>query len=143
MYTFLIILHVIVCILLIITVLMQTSKGNALGGAFGGGGGPMGGGNLFGARQTASLLSKFTTGLAVGFFVITLLITISFKGGSQSGQSVIKERANQQSSPAAGLPAPQGDMPGRQGSQNQGSQQQQPGQVPAPGKSGNQSSDNN
>ena len=139
MYTFLIILHVIVCILLIIAVLMQTSKGNALGGAFGGGGGPMGGGNLFGARQTASLLSKFTTGLAVGFFVITLLITISFKGGSQSGQSVIKERANQQSSPAAGLPAPQGDMPGTQGPPNQGTQQQ----VPAPGKSGNQSSDNN
>ncbi|MCF7885766.1 MAG: preprotein translocase subunit SecG [Candidatus Marinimicrobia bacterium] len=124
MYTFLIILHIIVTILLIITVLMQTDKGNSLGGTFGSGG--MGGGNLFGARTAASMLSKFTTGLAVAFFAITFLITLSSGPGSQTqNKSVISERANRNTAPAANLPAPQGDLPAQSGSP-----QQQPNQMP-------------
>jgi len=118
-YTFLLILHIFIALLLIITVLMQTDKGNALGGTFGG---SMGGGNLFGARTAASMLSKFTTGLAVAFFVVTLLITLSSgPSGGGSEQSVIQERANRNTAPAANLPAPQGDVPVNPG---QGTQQQ-------------------
>jgi len=120
LYTFLLIIHVIVAMLLVITVLMQTDKGNALGGTFGG---SMGGGNLFGARTAASMLSKFTTGLAVAFFTVTVLITLSSGPGSRGqSKSVISERANKNRAPAANLPAPQGDMPMQSGQ----TQQQQP-----------------
>lgn len=126
MYTLLIIIHVIIALLLVITVLMQTDKGNALGGTFGG---SMGGGNLFGARTAASMLSKFTTGLAVAFFVVTLLITLTSGPGSRSQQeSVIMERANRNTAPGANLPAPQGDVPVNPGQQQQS--QQQPQQPP-------------
>lgn len=126
MYTLLLIIHVLIAILLIVTILMQTDKGNALGSAFGGG---MGGSNLFGARTAATMLSKFTTGLAVAFFVVTLLITLSSGPGSRGeNRSVISERANRNTAPAADLPAPQGDMPvnpGQQQTQPQQSQNQE------------------
>ena len=126
MYTFLIIIHVLIAILLIVTVLMQTDKGNALGGTFGG---SMGCGNLFGARTAATMLSKFTTGLAVAFFAVTFLITIASVPGSQGqNKSVISERANRNTAPAANLPAPQGDMPVNQAQQQ--AQPQQPVQQP-------------
>lgn len=63
-----VIFHTLVCILLIIVVLMQSSKGEGLAGAFGGGGSGLTGA-VFGGRGAASFLSKSTTVLAIVFMI--------------------------------------------------------------------------
>ena len=75
MYTFLIILHLLVSILLIAVVLLQSGKSADLAGAFGG----YGSQSSFGPRGMATFMSKFTTVLAVLFMVITLLLMIISK----------------------------------------------------------------
>jgi len=68
MYTFFVIIHVLVCIGLIGVVLVQSSKGGGLAGAFGGGGGlPQ---QMFGSRAVTTALNKITIYLAVAFFVL-------------------------------------------------------------------------
>ena len=79
---FLLFLHIVVCILLIVIILLQSGKSADLAGAFGGAGSQ----STFGARGTATILSKATTVLAVMFMVITLLLMISSKRGMESGK---------------------------------------------------------
>lgn len=74
MFWFLIGIEIIIAILIIIAVLMQSSKGGGLAGTFGGG--QMG--TMFGVRRTADFLSKLTTGLAVVFIVLSLVINMFF-----------------------------------------------------------------
>ena len=71
MTIFFTILHVFVSIFLILIVLAQQGKGQDLASAFGGGGSSA----AFGARGTATLLSKITTGSAVLFMVTSLGLT--------------------------------------------------------------------
>ncbi|MCD6204797.1 MAG: preprotein translocase subunit SecG [Candidatus Marinimicrobia bacterium] len=103
MYTFLIILHVLVSILLTLAILMQSSKGGGLSGTFGG----MGGSSLFGGREAATFLSKLTTGLAVAFFAISILIGIMTIPRGES-TSIIKQEADRRVVPSANLPVPAG-----------------------------------
>lgn len=103
MYTFLLIVHVIVSVLLMLAILMQASKGGGLSGTFGG----VGGSSLFGGRGAATFLSKVTTGLAVAFMVISVLIgLVSAPRGEAT--SIIRQEANRRTSPSAELPIPQG-----------------------------------
>ena len=105
MYTFFIVIHVLVAALLTLTILMQSSKGGGLSGTFGGGGGSA----LFGGRGAATLLSKMTTGLAVAFMVISILIGLmSAPRGEPT--SIIKREANRRVVPSANLPAPEGSF---------------------------------
>ncbi len=70
-----VVFHVIVAVSLILVVLMQSSKGEALGGsAFGGSGGGGGGGSFGGAR--VPFLSKVTTVLAVVFMLNSIALTL-------------------------------------------------------------------
>lgn len=62
---------VFICLLMILTILMQRPKSEGLGAAFGGGLTD----NLFGA-QTTTVLTKFTVWLGGLFFVLTLLISV-------------------------------------------------------------------
>jgi len=102
-YTFLLIVHVIVSILLMLAILMQASKGGGLSGTFGGGGSS----SLFGGRGAATFLSKFTTGLAIAFMAISVLIgLVSAPRGEAT--SIIRQEANRNTSPSADLPIPQG-----------------------------------
>ncbi|MBK9303112.1 MAG: preprotein translocase subunit SecG [bacterium] len=72
MYTFFMILHVIVSLLLCIVVLMQSGKSGGLAGAFGGGGGlPQ---QMFGSRAMATALNKMTVYLAAGFFLTSAVL---------------------------------------------------------------------
>lgn len=71
MGTFLLIIHIIVCLMLIFVVLIQSSKGAQLGAAFGGSSQ-----TLFGSRGASTFLSKFTTGMAVVFMLTSLFLTI-------------------------------------------------------------------
>jgi len=66
------IIHVLVCLILILIVLLQSGKGADLAGAFGGGGSQ----TAFGARGTATFLSKLTTGAAVVFMLTSFALSL-------------------------------------------------------------------
>ena len=68
MSTFIVLVHVIVCISLIFVVLLQTGKGADMGAAFGGGSSQ----TLFGSTGASSFLSKMTTGAAIVFMLTSL-----------------------------------------------------------------------
>jgi preprotein translocase subunit SecG len=82
----LITVHVILCLLMVFVVLMQRPRSEGLGAAFGGGVTD----NIFGA-QTTHVLAKFTTWLAIGFFAITLLLSI-LTAKSAGGKTAVQER---------------------------------------------------
>ncbi len=74
MFTFLIALEVIVSVLLILVILMQSSKGGGLAGTFGGGNVGM----MFGVRRTADFLIRGTQILAALFIIVALVTNIFF-----------------------------------------------------------------
>ena len=80
--------HVFVCFVLIVVVLMQSSKGGGLAGAFGGGGGE----TLFGGQETASILSRSTTYLAIGFMALSVVLAfMASHRGSARAPSAIRQ----------------------------------------------------
>lgn len=81
MATFILIIHLIVCLFLIFIVLIQSSKGAELGAAFGGSSQ-----TLFGARGAATFFSKLTTVAAIVFMLTSLSLAIV----SNKGASVVK-----------------------------------------------------
>jgi preprotein translocase subunit SecG len=97
------IIHVLVCLILILIVLLQSGKGADLAGAFGGGGSQ----TAFGARGTATFLSKLTTGAAVVFMLTSFALSL-FTTRDQ-GSSVMEgaKPVQKQAAPAqSGSPAP-------------------------------------
>ena len=93
------ILHVFVSVFLILIVLTQQGKGQDLASAFGGTGSQ----TAFGARGTATLLSKITAGTAALFMVTSL--SLSYLRPAVTGETVIPD------TPAASQPAA-GEPPG-------------------------------
>jgi len=92
LFNLLIGLHVFVCLLLILVVLLQSSKGSGLAGAFGGGGGQ----TMFGGQETATFLSRLTTYLAVLFMVLSLLLAfLSSRRSAPGAHSIVREAARQ------------------------------------------------
>ena len=90
LFNIFVIAHVITCFLLIVAVLMQSSKGGGLSGAFGGGGGEA----MFGGRETATFLSRATTYLAVVFMVTSLsLAFLSADRGGVEAESALRKAA--------------------------------------------------
>ncbi|MBW1926001.1 MAG: preprotein translocase subunit SecG [Deltaproteobacteria bacterium] len=69
MYSILIIVYVITCVLLVLTVLLQQGKGAEIGAVFGSSD------TIFGSAGPASFLNKLTTGLAVAFMILALVLT--------------------------------------------------------------------
>ena len=98
-YTFLIGLHVLICITLILVVLLQSGKGGGLAGAFGGMGGA--GQSLFGGRGAATFLSKATTVLGIAFMASSLILALMSR--SNTPQSVL--RSGQAPAPGTAPPA--------------------------------------
>jgi len=103
MITILTILHVLICIFLVISILLQSSKGGGLAGMFGGGG--IG---SFGGRGTASFLAKVTMWLGIGFAATAILIGLLRKGTNYDQRSMVQQvmegEQEQASTPAAILP---------------------------------------
>jgi preprotein translocase subunit SecG len=121
-------IHVIVCLLLILIVLLQSGKSADLAGAFGGGGSQ----TAFGARGTATFLSKLTTIAAVIFMLTSL--TLSVYSSRRTGSSIMEGAApaQKQTAPA---PAPaQNKQPGTTATPSQPAQTQ-----PNPPNQGNSS----
>jgi preprotein translocase subunit SecG len=99
MYTFAITIEVIVAILLMLAVLMQSSKGGGLAGSFGG----ANLGTVFGVRRTSDFLTKITQWLAGVFVLLALVINLwLLPRGEQKQESVI-----QSGPPPAALPPTQ------------------------------------
>lgn len=91
MFGLFLVLHVIISAGLVLSILMQSAKGEGLAGAFGGGSIT---GAVFGGRGAATFLSRATTFLAIAFFVSCLVLTILFPtGGVASRQSSVQEEA--------------------------------------------------
>ncbi|MDR0954563.1 MAG: preprotein translocase subunit SecG [Rikenellaceae bacterium] len=91
MYTFIIILILIACVLMILTVLAQNPK-SGMAANFGASNAVMG------VRQTADFLEKFTWGLAIAIVVLSLAATMSIPKGDIDAsrsrlESVIEQSA--------------------------------------------------
>lgn len=72
MQTALIVIHVIVCLALIASVLLQSGRSAGLSGAIAGGAQ-----SLFGKKKGMDdLLGRVTTGLAVGFMLLAIALTV-------------------------------------------------------------------
>ncbi len=69
MYPFVIVIHVITCILLVVVVLLQQGKGAEIGAVFGASD------TIFGSSGPASFLHKFTAGLAALFMITSFTLT--------------------------------------------------------------------
>jgi preprotein translocase subunit SecG len=94
MYSFLVLLFVLVCILMVIVILLQAGKGQGLAGSFGG----IGGGAVFGGRGAATFLSKTTTILAVLYGLLCLSIGYIYRTNiEETKQSIIQRQAEDQS----------------------------------------------
>ncbi|MDA3872270.1 MAG: preprotein translocase subunit SecG [Candidatus Marinimicrobia bacterium] len=104
MYAFLIIIFVVIAVLLVVSILLQSSKGTGLAGTFGGAGGVN---TVFGGRGAATLLSKITTYLAVFFFLLTIAINFVIRSDTQRRGSVVKEQSMERViTPSSSLPKP-------------------------------------
>jgi preprotein translocase subunit SecG len=124
MFTFLMALHVVVCIFLIIVVLLQAGKGGGMGIAFGGGGSQ----TVFGSSGAGNFLTKLTSATAFIFLVTSLgLAHYSSQQDSKRLQRLAERKAEEkkvEDAKAAQLkseldkardaakkaPAPSGDM---------------------------------
>ena len=98
MYTFLIVVQVIVAIGLIALVLLQHGKGADAGAAFGSGAS----GTVFGSRGSANFLSRATAWLAVVFFGVSLALAYFVNNRLGSDGSVVDRMP---AAPAAAVPA--------------------------------------
>lgn len=72
MMTILVVLHVVICVLLVVTVLLQFGKGAEMGAIMGGGGASQA---IFSSSAKGNFLTKLTTILAIGFMVNSIVLT--------------------------------------------------------------------
>jgi preprotein translocase subunit SecG len=119
-YGVFIVIHLMICLGLIISVLLQSSKGEGLAGAFGGGGMT---GTVFGGRGAATFLAKATTVLAISFFASALVLSFmnpstSAVPGAMQGESAVEEAAGQLPPPAP-VSTPDQTQPAQQQSTEQ------------------------
>jgi preprotein translocase subunit SecG len=93
MNTFLMVLHVMVCLILILVVLLQRGKGSDMGAALGGGGSN----TVFGGRGAGNFLTKLTTGAAIGFMLTSL--SLSYLTTQESNILVFDEEVGEELAP--------------------------------------------
>ena len=79
MYAFLIILHILICLVLILIVLLQAGKGADMGAAFGGSSQ-----TVFGSSGAGTFLGKMTAGVAILFMLTSLALTYTASHRSSS-----------------------------------------------------------
>lgn len=105
MYLFTVVLHVMLCVFLVLIILLQPGKGGDVGSAFGGG---MGGGNMFGPRGPANLLSRATTLVAVLFMVTSITLAL-YSNKKMMSNSNVGEELERLSTDGSPLPADEED----------------------------------
>ncbi len=108
MLTILWIIYVLDCLLLIGIILLQPGEGSDLAAAFGGASSQ----TAFGARGSATFMQKLTTGLAVTFMVLSIvLVLLSNRKQSNLMEKSLPAAAPAQSAPAAPKPAEKAPAP--------------------------------
>jgi preprotein translocase subunit SecG len=124
MLTFLLVLVIIACVLLVLIILAQNPKGGGLSPSFGGGASP-----VMGARKTAEGLEKLTWYIGIGIITVVLFTNLFLpKETADVGGSLIDSDRVRSSAPAApGQQSPQ-MAPGTQPQQQL--PLEQPEQVP-------------
>jgi preprotein translocase subunit SecG len=107
-------LYVLVCLLLMITILLQQGKGGDIANAFGGGSSQA----VFGARSGATLLTRATSVLAGLFVILAMVLTVwgqrgpgSVVGGIAPPPTPVAAPAPTNPSPATTTPAPAATTP--------------------------------
>ena len=117
-YTFLVIVHISVCLFLILTVLLQAGKGGGMGAAFGGGGSA----TVFGGRGAGNFLTKLTTASAAAFMILSILLArmsvdtsaidvnkVNAEGTTEPGAEGAEGAAGDAAKPADEAAKPAGD----------------------------------
>ena len=106
MYGVIQVLHVLICVLLVVVVLMQQSRGGGMSSVFGGGGGSAE--SLFGGKGATPFFVKLTTGLAIGFFVTSvMLVLISRRALPESAiDRGLRDMQTEPAMPGTGEPSP-------------------------------------
>lgn len=104
MFAVLIGIHVLICLALMLSVLLQTGKGTGLASAFGGAGGSE---SMFGGRGAASILAKATTALAILFMVSSASLAWLSAHRRQEMTAIEREMQRTQEVPAqeTGIPS--------------------------------------
>ena len=87
MFTLITILIILLCIVMTLVVLAQSSKGDGLAGALGG---PGSVGAVFGVRRASDFLQKTTIGLGAVFVVLCIAANLFFLPGSGSAPSAVQ-----------------------------------------------------
>jgi len=134
MYTLLVILILIICVVLTMFVLAQASKGDGLTGGLGA---PGGIGTVFGVRRASDFLVKATITLAGLFMLLSLVTNLFFLPGNgetpsavqSAGQPIPTTTAPVQSAPAVTAPS-NPPAAGAQPGTGQGSPEQAPPSAP-------------
>jgi|YelNatPaOPRAMG01_1025707.scaffolds.fasta_scaffold07803_7 preprotein translocase subunit SecG len=99
MLALLVVLYIFTVLVLIVAILMQSGRGGGLAGAFGP---SFGSGLIFGGKGASEILIKITTGAAILFAILTVVINL-YMGRPANvirSESVIREKARQ-AAPAA------------------------------------------
>jgi len=130
MYTFLIVLHVIVCAFLILVVLLQAGKGGGMGIAFGGGGSQ----TVFGSSGAGNFLTRLTAICAVIFFANSLLLAwMSSRSDVSRLQSLSQRKASEKAQQQAATDKIAKDLEKvRQEMEKNRAASSSPGATPAP-----------
>lgn len=81
LYSIVLALFVFVCILLILAVLLQNSKGSDLGSALGGGTSV----EMFGPKAPSNIMNKITTVIAAAFLILSFVLALMSGLGKESG----------------------------------------------------------
>jgi preprotein translocase subunit SecG len=109
-FTLVVIVHVLVCLMIIAVVLLQAGKGADIGSAFGGTGSQA----VFGSMGTPTLLGKITTGIAIVFMITSFWLAA--QGSRRSGSTIMPATvpppaAAPAEPPAPAVPAPAAPAP--------------------------------
>ena len=112
METLVVVLHVVIAVALVGLVLIQQGKGADAGAAFGGGASQ----TVFGSQGSGSFLTRFTTFLAIAFFVTSFSLAIFAKQraevAGEAGIPTVQESQPSAVDPASETDAGQSNLPG-------------------------------
>lgn len=122
LYTIILSIITIICVLLVIVILLQPGQGQGLSGGLAGG---QAGGQGLGARRTADLLSKSTSVLGAALLVLSVLANFAIERSGQTESAVQQSGVEAPAEQSNGLDASQSpsavpELPQGQGDNNSG-----------------------
>ena len=91
------IFHVLICLLLVVTVLLQAGKGGGLAGSIGGG---LASSSVLGGRTAATFLTKATTVLATAFMLSCLVQSVAFQTAETTPTTATQRTMAEEQAPA-------------------------------------------